>query len=304
MLGDLLYRIRAVLHRDRMDNELQEELQDHVEREAEKHRASGLAADEAKRRARIAIGGIDQVRQQTREARGLRWIEDVLQDLRYGLRVLTKYPAFAIVTVLTLALGVGACTAIFSVVNAVLIRSLPYGNAERLVNVFTPNPHMGDVPPEAWGPSYADFFDLQRQMHSFAIMAAFEPASYSSVTEQKAVRLGAARVDGWFFSTLQSSPELGRAIDVADDAPGHNVMVISHGLWQSMFGGRRDVLGKSLRLNGISYEVIGVMPPAFAYPHETDFPRGCWGRLAGRICGYRWRCRRSRRRIATILRQM
>ena len=279
MLSDLHYRIRALLHRDRMETDLQEELQDHVEREAEKHRAAGMAADEAMRLAKMTLGGIDQVRQQTREARGLQWMEDVLQDLRYGLRVLAKNPAFAIVTALTLALGVGACTAIFSVVNAVLIRSLPYGNAERLVNVFTPNPHMGDVPAEAWGPSYADFFDLQRQMHSFATMAAFEPASYSSVTEQKAVRLGAARVDGWFFSTLQSSPELGRVIDVADDAPGRHVMVISHGLWQSMFGGRRDVLGKSLRLNGVSYEVIGVMPTAFAYPQETDFPPGVLGKI-------------------------
>ena len=109
-------------------------------------------------------------------------------------------------------------------------------------------------------------------------MSAFEPAAFSSVGEKTSIRVGGARVDGSFFSTLQSSPEIGRAIEPTDDQPGHNhVVVISYPLWQSMFGRSNQVLGTTLRLNGSSYQIIGVMPPAFAYPHETDFPPGVLG---------------------------
>ena len=181
---------------------------------------------------------------------------------------------------LTLALGIGTCTAIFSVLDAVLIRSLPYGNADRLVYLFTPNSHINNVPVEGWGPSYADFFDLQRQVHSFISMSAFEPDSFNSTSTDTALRIRGARVDGTFFSTLQSTPEIGRAIEPADDRPGHNnVVVISHALWQSMFGGNLQILTKSLRLNGSVYQIIGVMPPAFAYPHETDLPPGALGNI-------------------------
>jgi hypothetical protein len=275
MLSDLIYRLRAFFCRQSVEDELQEELHYHLEREAEKYRKAGATPEEAMRRARLALGGPEHVRQQCREARGTRLLDDLMQDLRYGLRTLGKSPGFTMVTILTLALGIGACTAIFSIVNAVLIRSLPYGNAERLVYLFTPNPHFGNVPVEAFGPSYADFFDLQRQSHSFASMTAFEPASYSSVSQNTAVRVAGARVDGNFFSTLQSFPEVGRAIGPEDDRPAHNnVVIISHALWQSMFAGSAQILMKSLRLNGVLYQIIGVMPAEFRYPHDTDFPSG------------------------------
>jgi predicted permease len=275
MLSDLIYRLRAFFRRQSVEDELQEELQYHLAREAEKYRQAGAAPEEAMRRARLALGGPEQARQQCREARGTRLLDDLMQDLHYGLRTLGKSPGFAAVTILTLALGIGACTAIFSIVNAVLIRSLPYGDVERLVYLFTPNPHYADVPVEAFAPSYADFFDLQRQSHSFANMAAFEQTSFSSASQNTAVRVGGARVDGNFFFTLQSFPEVGRAIGPQDDRPGHNkVVVISHALWQSMFAGSTQVLTKPLRLNGGLYQIIGVMPPEFGYPHDTDFPPG------------------------------
>jgi predicted permease len=278
MLPDLFYRMRSLLRRQDVEDELQDELHFHLEREAQKYRDAGVPEEEAHRRARIAIGGAEQARQQCREARGTRLVEDLWQDLCYGARSIWKSRIFTVITVLTLALGIGSCTAIFSIVNAVLIRSLPYGNAERLVNIFTPNPHMNIAPIEAFCPSFADFFDLKREMVSFSSMSAFEPAAFSSVGEETSIRVGGANVDGSFFSTLQSSPVLGRAIEPTDDQPGHNhVVVISYPLWQSMFGGSNQVLGKSLRLNGSSYQIIGVMPPAFAYPHETDFPPGVLG---------------------------
>ena len=275
MLNDLIYRLRALLFRQQMEDELQTELEFHLEREADKYSKTGIAPEEAMRLARIAIGGQEQVRQQCREARGMRLFDDLLQDFRYGTRTMARNPGFTIVVVLTLALGVGSCSAIFSVVNAVLLRSFPYGHAKQLVYLFTPNSHYSNIPLEAFGPSYADFFELQRQSHSFSSMTAFEQASFSSASENMAVRVEAARVDGNFFSTLQSFPEIGRAIDPSDDRLGHNnVVIISHALWQSMFAKTPQILSRSLNLNGARYTIIGVMPSRFGYPHLTDFPPG------------------------------
>ena len=280
MFSDLLYRLRVLFRRQSVEDELQEELQYHLDREAEKYRERGMPQEEAMRRARLSIGGPEQARQQCREGRGTKLFDDLLQDLRYGVRSLRKSPGFTAVTMLTLALGIGTSTAVFSVLNAVLIRSLPYGNADRLIYLFTPNPHMNNVPAEAFGPSYADFFDLQRQAHSFTSISAFETASFSSASAETAVHVQGARVDGSFFATLQSAPALGRAIAPADDSPGdEKVVVISHALWQSMFAGGAQVLSKTLRLNGSAYQIIGVMPPGFAYPHETDLPAGVLGNI-------------------------
>ena len=272
MLNDLVYRLRAFVSRQRAEDELQEELQYHLEREAEKYRKAGAEPEEAMRRARLALGGPEQVRQHCREARGTRLVDDLIQDLRYGLRALRKSPGFTIVTILTLALGIGSCTAIFSVVNAVLIRSLPYGDARQLVILFTPIPRL-KVPAESMTPSYADFFDLKKQSHSFAAMTDFDQSVYTVTAGDANTQVEAALVDEDFFSTLQSFPELGRTIDASDNLPGHdNVTVIGHGLWQSMFAGSMDVLTKSLRLDGKSYRIIGVMPANFQYPHVTDIP--------------------------------
>jgi putative ABC transport system permease protein len=201
-----------------------------------------------------------------------------LQDTRYGLRTLRRTLGFTITAVLTLALGIGACTAIFSLVNAVLIRSLPYGDPSRLVYLFTPNPHI-PVPPDVMCPSYADFYDIKRQSHSYSDMTVFEQATYNLSSQGSVERFSAARVDESFFTTLQSAPEFGRAIGADDNQPGHDkVAMISHALWQSMFGGSTDVLKRSLPLNGVSYRIVGVMPPAFEYPLGSDLPYGNVGK--------------------------
>jgi predicted permease len=272
MLNDLIYRLRALFSRQSVEHELQEELQYHLEREAEKYRKTGAETEEATRRARLALGGPEQVRQRCRETRGTMLVDDLIQDLRYSLRTLGNSPGFTMVVVLTLALGIGACTAIFSVVNAVLIRSLPYGDARQLVYLFTPIPRL-KLPADSMTPSYADFFDLKKQSHSFAAMTDFDQSVYTVTTGDGNTQVGAGRVDEDFFSTLQSSPELGRTIDATDNLPGHNsVVIISHALWQSMFAGSMDVLTKSLQLDGKSYRIIGVMPATFQYPHVTDIP--------------------------------
>jgi predicted permease len=274
MLSDLLYMLRALFRRDAMEVELDEELRDHLDRQAERYRQSGLPPNEAMRRARIDFGGPEQIRQQSRDGRGTRLIEDLLQDASYGVRTLAKSPGFTFVAILTLALGIGASTAIFSLINAVLLRSLPYGNSSRLVYLFTPNPRF-DIPAEVFGPSNADFFDLKNQSKSFSDMTIFNQANYNLTSGDAVERVGAALVDGNFFATLQSSPELGHAISAEDDQPGHDrVVVISHSLWQSMFGASATVLTQSLLLDGKSYRIIGVMPQAFQYPHSSDLPYG------------------------------
>jgi predicted permease len=272
MLNDLIFRLRAFFSRQSVEHELQEELQYHLEREAEKYRKAGVLPEEAMHRARLALGGPEQVRQRCRETHGTKLVDDLIQDLRYAVRTLNNSRGFTIITVLTLALGIGACTAIFSVVNAVLIRSLPYGDARQLVILFTPIPRL-KVPAESMTPSYADFFDLKKQSHSFAAMTDFDQSVYTVTAGDGNTQVEAALVDEDFFSTLQSFPELGRTIDATDNLPGHdNVTVIGHGLWQSMFAGSMDVLTKSLRLDGKSYRIIGVMPANFQYPHVTDIP--------------------------------
>jgi predicted permease len=233
-----------------------------------------MSPEEARPAARRAYGGVEQAKQAHRDERSLLWVEQTIQDTNYGLRTLRRSPGFTIAAVLTLALGIGACTAIFSLVNAVLIRSLPYGDPNRLVYLYTPSPHI-PIPPEVICPSYADFFDLKQQSHSFSNMTAFEQAEFTLAVQGSVNRIGAARVDESFFSTLQSTPALGRIIDANDNQPGHDkVTIISHSLWQSMFAASPDVLNQSLSLDGTTYRIVGVMHPEFQYPLSSDLPYG------------------------------
>lgn len=193
------------------------------------------------------------------------------RDVSHGLRMLRKNPGFAALAIMTLALGIGATTAVFSVVNAVLLRALPYRDPDRLVFLFEPNPHFPSVPLEAWGPFNADFYDWQKQNHSFANLALFTNDRLNLSVNGMAVRVDGSRVTGDFFRILGIAPELGRAVAADDDQPGKGrVAVISHRLWQSRFGGDHGVLGKELLLNARPYRIIGVMPAGFAFPHGAE----------------------------------
>ena len=274
LFHSLLRRLRWFLKKDSSNVELSEELQFHLDRQTEENIAGGMSPEQARAAARVSFGSVIEAAEDCYEARGVGWIEDLVQDVRFGMRTLLKHRSFTLVTVLTLALGIGACTAIFSLVNAVLIRSLPYGEAQKLVYLFTPNPRF-HLPAEIFGPSNADFFDLKKQSHSFAEMTLFQQATYNLAVDDRVERANAAKVDADFFTTLQSEPEFGRDIGVGDEKPGNNrVVVISHALWQNIFGGRSDVLGRMLRLDGTSYQIVGVMPPEFSYPHKSDLAYG------------------------------
>jgi predicted permease len=251
-----------------------DELETHISLETEAGLRRGLTRQQARREALLRAGTVEQARQAYRERRTFPWLENLLEDSRYGIRSLRRSPAFALTAVLTLALGIGACTAIFSLVNAVLIRALPYGDPGQLVYLYTPNPQI-PAPREVMTPSYADFFDIQKQSQSFSSMSAFEQASLRESSQGAVQKTGAARVDENFFATLQSAPEIGRAINAEDNQPGHEkVAVISHSFWISRFAGNSNVLEQSITLNGSSYRIIGVMPQGFEYPSNSDLPYG------------------------------
>src|SRR6202034_2350237 len=211
----IIARFRTLLANKRVEEDLEREVASHLALLADDFERQGMSREEAPLAARRAYGGVEQAKRAQRGERSLLWIEQAAQDLRYGLRTLSTSPGFTITAVLTLALGIGACTAIFSMVNAVLIRSLPYGDPGRLVYLFTPNPHI-PVPPDVMTPSYADFYDIKRESQSFTDMSVFEQAPYNLSSQGSVERVDAARVDENFFSTLQSAPEFGRTIG-ADD---------------------------------------------------------------------------------------
>ena len=267
-------RFRSLFANRRAEEELAREIASHLTLLADDFERRGMSPEEAGLAARRAYGGVEQAKQAHRDERSLLWMEQIMQDLRYGLRTLSKSPGFTITAVLTLALGIGACTAIFSLVNAVLIRSLPYGDPGRLVYLYTPNPRF-NVPTESFGPAYGDFYDIKRESRSFQHLTTFDQSMFSLAGQDSAQRVSAARVDGDFFETFQASPELGRGITTDDNQPGHErVAVISHALWQSRFGSAPDILHRSLVLDGKGYRIVGVMPPAFEYPHNSDLPEG------------------------------
>jgi predicted permease len=270
----IIARLRSLLANKRAEEDLAREVASHLTLLTDDFERRGMSPEEARLAARRAYGGVEQAKQAHRDERSLLWIEQTMQDLRYGLRTLSKSLGFTITAVLTLALGIGACTTIFSLVNAVLIRSLPYGDPSRLVYLYTPIPQF-KMPVEVFGPFYADFYDLKRDSHSFQDMTAFGQSVFSLAERGAAERISAARVDGDFFRTFQSAPELGRVITPGDNQLGHEkVAVISHALWQSMFASAADILHRSLLLDGKSYQIVGVMPQGFEYPHFSDIPYG------------------------------
>ncbi|HZQ55656.1 MAG TPA: ABC transporter permease [Bryobacteraceae bacterium] len=193
-------------------------------------------------------------------------------DVRYGFRMLAADLSFTLAALLALALGIGATTAVFSVVNAVLIRSLPYGDPGRLVYLWTPNRNFQGIPDEM-SPSYADFYSWRKMSRSFSSLAMVGARRPSLESDAGVEKVAGAAVTANFFRTLEAQPEIGHTFDADDDEPGHeHVAVISDALWRGQFGGRADVIGKEIELDSHKYTMIGVMPAAFGYPHQGDIP--------------------------------
>jgi predicted permease len=261
---------RATRQPSRTESDMDAELRAHIETHTESLIASGLPPAEAHRRAVLEFGPLTQTMEACRDTRNVNLLPSLLQDLAFGLRMLRKNPGFAALAVVTLALGIGATTAVFSLVNGVLLRALPYRDPDRLVYLFEPLPIPG-VPMEGFGPFNADFYDWQSQSHSFSNLAVFTSEGSNFSVDGNAIRVNSSDVTGEFFQTLGVAPELGRAVNPDDDRPGSdNVAVISHALWESQFGTDPRVLGKEVLVNAKPCRIIGVMPAGFAFPHGTE----------------------------------
>jgi putative ABC transport system permease protein len=237
-----------------MESEMDVELRFHIETRAEDLMRSGVSREEAMRRARIEFGGVERVKEEGREARGARIIETLLQDLRYGARILRKSPGFTAVAVLTLALGIGANTAIFSLVDGILLRPLPFAAPQNLVSITGTFPKGG-------------FAAMREQVQSLDVAAYFEGHEYNLTGRGDPLRLSGVLVSAEFFSVLGARPELGRVFYPGEDVAGRdNYVILSHSLWEQRFGADPSILGHSIELEGVSREVIGVMPAEFTFP--------------------------------------
>ena len=262
MLDDLRYRVRALFRHRAVEEELEEELRFHFDREVEKHVRSGLTMEEAKRRARIVFGGHEQVKEICREARGTSFIELTLQDAKYAVRQLWANPTFALVIVATLALSIGANSAIFSVIQGVLLKQLPYPQPERLMRIFVSS---RDYPKFPLNPF--DFLDFRARNHSFASIAAFTRGDVQLSGEGEPARLNGFGITSGYFRVLGLQPQLGREFDFQAEIPGNGLQVIvSDRMWRTRFGADPHIIGKKITLNMQPFTVIGVMPAGTEHP--------------------------------------
>ena len=250
---------RALFARSTVEAGLSEEMRFHMEMETEKNIRAGMSPEDASRAARIAFGSVVVATEAHRDARGTRILEDTLADARYALRGLARRPVFAITVIATIALGVGANAAIFSVVNGILLRPLPFAEPDRVVSVGHNAP--------TWLASQPEFVDYQRDLESFESLAAYTNNEGNLATDEEPERVALAAVSPEFFSVLKLPPMLGRpfAHDDHASAPA-TVAILSHGIWTRRFGADAGIVGKTISLNGRPRTVIGVMPKHFDYP--------------------------------------
>ncbi len=252
-----LLRLLAPLTRARREREFDEELESHLAMLVEDNVRAGMSPEAARRHARLTLGGIDQVKEHYRDRAGIPFVDHVFQDARVGARMLRRNPTFTIVAVLTLGLGIGANTAIFSVVNAVLLRPLPFPAPDRLVLIWATNTKSGDTQDVA---SYPDVEAWRAQSRSFDGMAAFTSRSAMLAGDGRAELVPALQTMPGFFETLGIQPAMGRTFRAEEQEPGSRVVILSDSGWKRHFGGRDDVLGQTLRVNEEPHTVIGVMP--------------------------------------------
>ncbi len=273
-----MFNLQVWLHQKRAERDMDDELRFHLEKQVEQNVASGMDTEEARYAALRQFGNVGAVEEECRDGWGVRFINELLQDVRYGLRQLRRSPGFTIVAVLTLALGIGANTAIFSVVNGVLLNPLPYPQPERLAALFSRKPQFtyGSI-------SYPNFLDWVRENRSFSAMAAYRPDSLTLTGMGEPERVPVEMISAGFFPLLGVKPVIGRTFNSQEDqVGGAPVALIGEGFWKRKFGQSPDILGKAITLGSTVYTIIGVIPSTFNYsggnfdPSDVYVPIGQW----------------------------
>lgn len=256
--------LKELLSRRRLYDDLEKEIALHLEERIEELVAGGMSMKEAAAAARREFGNVGLVKETAREAWGWRWLEDLFRDVQFGVRMLAKNLGFSAVAILTLALGIGANTAIFTVVDAILLRPLPYPEPDRLVRVWESSPKL-DVVRNSVNP--LNFLDWHDHSESFESMAAIASLMTNLSSHGRPMAVQGMQVTPEFFSILRVGPFLGRTFNAADGIPGQDHSVIlSYELWQGQFGGDPRIVGQKMDVNGEPGEVIGIMPKGFSFP--------------------------------------
>src|SRR5690348_9873044 len=257
------------------DVRLREEIDHHIALQAAENIRAGVSPAEARRQAKLKFGPVESMKEDYRAERSFHFADTLVQDIRYALRMLRKSPGFAAIAILTLALGIGANTALFTVVNGVLLNPLPYAQPNQLVAVYgkTAGVYRGPI-------TYLNFLDWQRDTRTLSSMAMYRNQDYNFTGSGEPERLSGFMVSAGFFPTLGVHPILGRTFRSDDDRVGAApVVILSGGLWQRRFGSSPDVIGKSLTLNGVTYTVVGVIPSSFTFYgqlRDVYTPIGQW----------------------------
>jgi predicted permease len=260
---------RRVFRRARTEKQLDAELRFHLEQQIADYVAAGMTPEEAQRRARLEFGGLHQVKEECRDVGAARFIETLVQDVRYGLRQLRRNPGFTAVAIITLAVGIGATTAIFSVVNAVLLRRLPFRHADRLVVLKMEHIRTGTMYDDV---SFPDFEDWRAENRVFAGMALYRSADGTLQANATSIHVRGETVSANLFPLLGVKPLLGRWFLPSEDKPGSDSLPIisSYRLWRQYFSADPNMLGQTLDLDNRAYVIVGVMPRAFQFPIQAQ----------------------------------
>ena len=272
-LRETFLRLTSVRKRGQLERDLDDELAFHLATSERRNREKGLPANEARYVARRQFGNLTGAKERTLEMWTIAWLEALRQDLRYAARTLRKSRSFTAVAVLTLAVGIGASTAVFSLVNAILLKPLLYPNPDRIVLPELVSPPGINLGSEYFPWSQIQFRMLTRDTHPFQAVGAFQNDSFNLTGTGDPSFLDGYRTSAEFFPALGISPALGRTFTADEDQPGHEYEVIlSDRLWRDRFEADRNILGRAVRLNGYPYTVIGVMPAGFVFPRAEEMP--------------------------------